>query len=74
MIQDPEREISMEVSVEDHQGAHSDLRALMLGLVIGIARLAIVELTTLLVVQAASSVVCPRMNPLVVDLMLTCHG
>jgi hypothetical protein len=28
----------------------------------------------LLVVQAASSVVCPRMNPLVVDLMLICHG
>jgi aspartate ammonia-lyase len=63
----------MEVLVED-QGARSDLRGLMLGPVTGIARLATVELTTLLVVQAASSVVCPRMNPLVVGLMLTFHG
>jgi hypothetical protein len=63
----------MEVLVED-QGARSDLRGLMLGLVTGIARLATVELTTLLVVQAASSVVCPRMNPLVVGLMLTFRG
>ena len=63
----------MEVLVED-QGALSDLRGLMLGPVTGIALLETVELTTLLVVQAASSVACSGMNPLVVGLMLTFQG
>lgn len=50
-----------------------DLRGLMLGLVTGIARLATVELITLLAVPAASSVVHPRTN-LLLDLTVTCRG